>query len=94
MPDTDSVTSSLKYNENTLPKTYFDLMKKVGTNGTYQKCVFIIFFMNWFLGGVIVYQPVFLFLEKPFDCKEKGLLVENCEEYVCKLPTMEQWRSF
>ena len=66
MEATNSVTSMLRSNQggNNLPKTYFDLMERVGTKGQYQKCVFFIFALNWFVAGFIVLQPVFLFLNK------------------------------
>ena len=66
MDPTNSVTSMLRSEQggNKLPKTYFDLVEKVGTKGQYQKCVFFIFALNWFIAGLIVMQPVFLFLNK------------------------------
>ena len=75
--------------DNKLPKTYFDLIERVGTKGDYQKCLFLIFGLNWFITGFIVLQPVFLFLDPPFDCAAHGLLTNNCAKTVCEMETME-----
>ena len=43
-------------------KTYFELMEKVGTKGPYQRNVFLIFFLNWFITGLLIMQTGFLFM--------------------------------
>lgn len=75
------------------PKTYFDLMIKVGTKGTYQRNVFCIFFLNWFIAGILIMQTQFLFLNHEIDCKGNGLVTNNCSDYVCSLPE-DQWEGF
>ena len=65
----------------------------MGSKGTYQKTLFFIFALNWFIAGFIVMQPVFLFLDKPFDCEGKGVLTNDCSKTVCSLPTMKEWED-
>ena len=97
MSDENSQIESLipgRQNRREMPKTYFDLVERVGTKGKYQKTVFFIFALNWLIAGFIVMQPVFLFLDPPFDCKGNGLLTKNCEKSVCALNTMDEWKSY
>ena len=51
------------------PKTYFDLICKVGNKGKYQTIVFFIFCLNWFLGGFLLLGTSFLFMNEEFDCE-------------------------
>lgn len=76
-----------------LPKTYFDLMEMVGSKGPYQRNVFLIFCLNWFIAGVLIMQTGFLFLNHEFDCSGKGLASDDCVRYVCSLPS-DHWKDF
>jgi len=50
------------------PKNYFELMEKVGTKGPYQRNIFIIFSLNWFISGMILLGTSFLFMNRKFGC--------------------------
>lgn len=50
------------------PKTYFQLIEKVGSKGPYQRNVFIIFLLNWFTGAMLLLAVSFLFMRQEFDC--------------------------
>jgi hypothetical protein len=55
--------------------------------------MFLIFVLVWFVTGIILMNTSFLFLNKSFDCKTQGLLVSNCNKYVCSLPEKD-WENF
>jgi hypothetical protein len=50
------------------PKTYLNLIEKVGTEGKYQKQMVIVFSLNWFITGVILLSNIFLFRNRLYDC--------------------------
>ena len=68
-------------------------MQKVGVDGPYQRNVFLIFCLNWFVTGLLIYQNAFLFQTYSFDCENRGLAVTDCQEYVCSLPS-DQWENY
>lgn len=57
------------------PKTYFDLVEKVGHSGKYQLRMLLVFLIMWFCTGIILLSTAFLFRARALDCKENGLLV-------------------
>lgn len=59
------------------PKTYFDLIEKVGHSGKYQLRMLLIFLIMWFVTGIILLSTAFLFRSRSFDCKVHGLLVSE-----------------
>ena len=61
-------------------------MIKVGEKGPYQRNVFLIFFLNWFIAGILIMQTQFLFLNHEIDCAGNGLATDTCTDYVCSLP--------
>lgn len=92
MQDLNSNSSSSDDNRQSmqgLPRTYFDLIEKVGSKGTYQTVLFIIFALNWMVAGFIVMQPVFLFLNREFACEKQGLLSHNCPQYACSFNSID-----
>ena len=56
------------------PKTYFDLIDKVGSKGKYQRNIFIIVMINWFVGAFILLGTSFLYLNPQFDCESNGII--------------------
>ena len=58
-----------------VPKTYFDLIEKVGHSGKYQLRMLLFFLIMWFVTGIILLSTAFLFRSRSFDCKAHGLLV-------------------
>jgi hypothetical protein len=81
IPETESIDQG-----NRSPKTYFDLMEIVGSFGTYQLVLTVTFALVWFSTGIILMSTAFLYLNPSFDCKQFGLLVDDCRSYVCALP--------
>ena len=77
------------------PKTYLNLIQKVGTEGKYQKQMVIVFSLNWFITGVILLSNIFLFRNRLYDCQQKGLLLseQHCLDYICSLPE-EEWSQY
>jgi hypothetical protein len=59
--DIESGNTDKKILCNLEPKTYYDLMVKVGSDGPYQRNVFIMFFLNWFIAATLLLQTAFLF---------------------------------
>lgn len=78
-----------------VPKTYFDLIEKVGHSGKYQLRMLLIFLTMWFVTGIILLSTAFLFRSRSFDCKAHGLLVgsSDCLSYVCQLPE-DEWEKY
>ena len=56
-----------------VPKTYFDLISKVGSKGTYQTKVFLIFAMNWAVAAFLLLGTSFLFMNPKFDCEAHNI---------------------
>lgn len=79
--------------EENQPKTYFDLIEIVGSGGTYQFCIMIMFLLMWLCTGIILMTAAFLYLNPSFDCGQYGLLTAECKKFVCKLPA-DQWSQF
>jgi len=70
-----------------LPKTYLDLIIKVGGKGKYQYILTIIISFAWYVTGIVLMSTAFIFLNPTFDCEAFGLLTnESCFDYVCSLP--------
>ncbi len=55
------------------PTSYFDLMEKVGSQGRYQKCSFILFLLLWLLTSLFIMGTSFLFFNPKLDCNSIGL---------------------
>ena len=74
-----------------IPKTYFDLVEKVGEGGNYQFRLMIFFAIVNFVTGIVLLSTAFLFRKRAFECKYNGMLVSenDCLDYVCKLPSTE-----
>ena len=68
------------------PSNYFSLIEKVGTNGKYQKIVFLIMTVNWFVAALLLMGTSFLYLTPPLKCEDSTLNAQQCEDYVCSLP--------
>ncbi len=68
------------------PSDYFSLIETVGSNGKYQKIVFLIMSVNWFVAALLLMGTSFLYLAPPLQCDDSSLSVEQCENYVCGLP--------
>lgn len=77
------------------PKTYLQLVDKLGGSGPYQKRLFLVFTLNWFVTGIILLSTGFLFRTPNFDCRANGLLVSpnDCSLYVCRLEE-SRWESY
>jgi hypothetical protein len=50
--------------DNGLPRTYFELIEKVGSKGKYQFKMFLLFALIYFLNGIILLNTSFLFYGK------------------------------
>ena len=50
------------------PKTYFDLISKVGNKGKYQTIIFLVFCADWFVTGFLLLGTSFLFMNPDFKC--------------------------
>jgi len=51
------------------PKTYFQLVEKVGAEGKYQFKILIIFLLVWFFIGTTLVNVKFLFEGNSFLCE-------------------------
>lgn len=51
------------------PKTYFQLVEKVGAEGKYQFKILIIFLLVWFFIGTTLVNVKFLFEGNSFSCE-------------------------
>ena len=60
------------------PKTYFDLIAKVGSKGPYQRNIFLIFAFNWWVSAFLLLGTSFLFMNPEFDCEAHGIQTDNC----------------
>ena len=58
--------SRIILNDNDLPKTYFDLIEKVESAGPYQRNIFLVFLVIWFVSGVLSLGTSFLFMNYTF----------------------------
>lgn len=68
-----------------LPKTYFDLIEKVGSTGKYQRNMFYIFMLVYLVTGTVLMSTSFVFMNDQYICSEFGLLVETCRKAVCEI---------
>ena len=75
------------------PETPFQLIEKINNQGLYQTLLFVIFSLQWFIGGILVLGASFLFLDRNFECEAKGLLAPSCHDAVCKLDK-SHWESY
>ena len=53
----------------------------------------LLFCSLWFVAGIVLLSPAFMFLNKSFDCQATGLLTAECHNTVCALPS-EQWPDY
>ena len=67
------------------PSDYFSLIEIVGSNGKYQKIIFLIMSINWFVAALLLMGTSFLYLTPPLQCDDSSLNVEQCERFVCGL---------
>lgn len=65
---------------------YFSLIQIVGSNGKYQKTIFLIMSINWFVAALLLMGTSFLYLAPPLRCDDPSLNTEQCERFVCGLP--------
>ena len=77
---------------NVLPKTYFDLIERVGHSGKYQIRLLFVFIIIWTVTGVLLLSTAFLFRKRSLDCRSNGLLIseKDCLSHVCKLPESDR----
>lgn len=68
------------------PSDYFSLIERVGSQGKYQKIVFLIMAVNWFVAAILLMGTSFLYLTPDLDCEDPSLSSEQCEKHVCSLP--------
>ena len=67
------------------PKTFMDLIIKVGSHGTYQKIVTFLFCLNFFTVALLIFNTSFLFYKPGMKCQELGFHDLNCEENLCNI---------
>lgn len=58
--------------------TYFDLIEVVGSNGKYQRNVFLIFCVLWFVSGMLLMGTSFLYMNPSFDCEGSLDQIKQC----------------
>lgn len=68
-----------------VPKTYFDLISKVGSKGPYQRNIFLLFAMNWAVAAFLLLGTSFLFMNPKFDCEAHNIKTDNCEKTICAM---------
>ena len=51
-----------------MPKNYFALIEKVGSHGNYQKLLFVMFALNWFVSAMLLMGTSLLYLNPPIVC--------------------------
>ena len=76
------------------PKTYFDLIIKVGSKGPYQRNIFIIMMINWFIGAFNLLGTSLLYLNPKFDCQANGIEINSCEQFVCNNIPEQNWHKY
>lgn len=65
----DSSSQIIKNKRIQRPKTYFQLVEKVGAEGKYQFKILIIFLLVWFFIGTTLVNVKFLFEGHSFSCE-------------------------
>mgnify|MGYP000932929612 CR=1 FL=1 len=71
--------------DSSLPKTYFELIEKVGSAGKYQTRLFYIFVLVFFVNGSILLSSSFMFMNDRYACQELGLLTTACKKTICEI---------
>lgn len=65
----------------------------MGGKGKYQYILALISAFSYYVTGIVLMSTSFSWNNPEFDCEAFGLLVDNCYNYVCSLPSTE-WHSF